>query len=184
MNKHDMRIHIRDQFKNKSQLQLSSASQKIYHHLFDWYGWENATNIAITMSTDNEIDTLPIIEKGWQERKNMAVPRVDPINRKLHFYKITAVEDTKKEFAGIREPDPARTELLDHSALELIIVPGLAFDKDKYRLGFGGGYYDRLLSRLSVLTCGLSLDFQLFDEVPREAHDIPLDAIVTENGII
>jgi 5-formyltetrahydrofolate cyclo-ligase len=69
-------------------------------------------------------------------------------------------------------------------SIELMAVPGVAFDRNGNRLGRGGGYYDRLLAGFSGLSAGVSFDFQLFPQIPSEPHDIPVDTIVTEFGII
>ncbi|MFB4164753.1 5-formyltetrahydrofolate cyclo-ligase [Alteribacillus sp. JSM 102045] len=182
--KRDFRLHTRNEFERLSHRVIQTKSHLVYRQLFNWSMWKNASTVALTMAAKNEIDTKPIIEKGWEENKSIAVPKVIPNERALDFYNITSFDQTKVDFAGIFEPDPLLTTHVKKNHFDLIIVPGLAFDKQKFRIGFGGGYYDRFLEGLKITTCSLVLDFQLHDHIPREEHDIPLTALVTETGII
>ncbi|WP_091587195.1 5-formyltetrahydrofolate cyclo-ligase [Alteribacillus bidgolensis] len=182
--KRDFRLHIRNQFEELPVHLINTKSNNVYDHLFRWNMWQEASRVAITMAANNEVETRPIIEKGWEQGKIMAVPKVNPKRRTLDFYEINSFNETREDFAGILEPDPSLTRLIIKTSFDLIIVPGLAFDKQKFRIGFGGGYYDRFLEGLNVTTCSLVLDFQLFDYVPSEGHDIPLTALITETGII
>ncbi|WP_240378125.1 5-formyltetrahydrofolate cyclo-ligase [Bacillus piscicola] len=184
MTKRDLRLYIRNQFNELRVSERETECEIIYNRLFQWTKWQEAQTVAVTMATRNEIDTAPIIERGWEEGKRMVIPRADPLHHALHFYEIHAYSETEKSFAGICEPDPEKTTYIAPEYFDLIIVPGLAFDVDKFRVGFGGGYYDRLLSTIAVPTCALALEFQLFEHIPHEKHDISLTAIITANSII
>ena len=87
---------------------------------------------------------------------------------------------------NIREPKPEYSPVIDIKELDVVIVPAVAYDKDCYRLGYGGGFYDRFLENLreDAITIGIAFDLQIFDEIPKEAHDAQLDYIVTESTIL
>ncbi|MFB5662055.1 5-formyltetrahydrofolate cyclo-ligase [Alteribacillus sp. HJP-4] len=181
--KKKLREQIKRSFAAHSAAEITNKSARLYDYLFEWPCWKDAETVAVTMSTQNEVNTKPIIEKGWLLNKKMLIPRADLPNRQLHFYEITSFDQTQEEFAGIFEPDPDKTIFRQGTEADLIIVPGLAFNQEKYRLGFGGGYYDRFLPETNAVTCGLALHFQIC-RLPLEAHDVPLNAIITESGII
>ncbi|MFZ4452029.1 5-formyltetrahydrofolate cyclo-ligase [Salibacterium aidingense] len=182
--KREIRLHIRNTFQRLTEQDMEQKGAKICDQLFASSLWQNASTIALTMATKNEVNTRPMIEKGWQEGKCIAVPKADPFSYTLDFYQITSFQETKEDFAGIFEPDPAFSSFIPPDMFDLIIVPGMAFDKEKYRIGFGGGYYDRFLKNIAVPACAVLCEFQLFERLPREKHDIPLDFLFTENKII
>lgn len=91
------------------------------------------------------------------------------------------MDDLKKGAYGILEPSVVKTA--DEKDIDVILVPGLAFDRHGGRMGFGKGYYDRLLETSIAVKIGLCYDFQLFDTIPTESHDVPMDFIITEKEI-
>ncbi len=181
--KKELRKRIQQIFQTTDPSILQAKSERLYTHLFSWSYWQQAKVVATTISTAFEINSTPIIEKGWEEGKWIAVPKAEPKQHHLHFYKIRSFRETKQQFADIYEPDPSLCSPVPPERLELMIVPGLAFDQQLFRLGFGGGFYDRFLQGKHIFLCGLALDFQLVDHLPTEPHDIPLDALITEEGI-
>lgn len=161
-----------------------TMQDKVYDHLFSSDIWKRSDKIAVTLATGREIDTKPIIEKAWEQHKQTAVPKVDPMKRSLHFYSIDSFRDLVEGFAGIMEPAQKEKQEWDKNDFDLVIVPGMVFDREGYRIGFGGGYYDRFLEDCRACTCSLAFDYQLIEHVPREAHDIPVQAVITEKGVI
>ncbi|SFL67306.1 5-formyltetrahydrofolate cyclo-ligase [Salibacterium qingdaonense] len=182
--KKEIRRHIRNQFQHTAPAERNEETGYIYQHLFHSSLWKKSATIALTMSTRNEIDTVPVIEQAWQEGRQTAVPRADPAEESMTFYRISSFQETRQEFAGIWEPEPDPEAFVPPSAFDLIIVPGMAFDREKYRIGFGGGYYDRFLQTVEAPTCALLYSFQLFERIPHEPHDIPLDFLCTREGIL
>ncbi|RSL34521.1 5-formyltetrahydrofolate cyclo-ligase [Salibacterium salarium] len=182
--KKDIRLHIKRQLQQLQRTQWIEKTERVHAQLFLSSIWQHATTIGITMSMPNEMNTRPIIEKGWEQGKHIAVPKVNPSSHTLHFYSLTEFAQTKVKYAGISEPDPSLTTMIPKEKFDLIIVPGIAFDKDKYRIGYGGGYYDRFLQNIGASTCALLFDFQLYERLPREKHDIPLQRLITESFIL
>lgn len=95
-------------------------------------------------------------------------------------------EDLAPGWRGVREPRPDRRRAADPGALDAVVAPGVAFDRNRQRLGYGGGHFDRLLAgvRPGTFVVGVAFDVQLVDSVPVEVHDVAVDAVVTESGII
>lgn len=143
-----------------------------------------ANCIALYAPFQNEIDTSLLMEFAWKNGKTALLPAV--CGDSMHLRQITSMEKLEKGSYGILEPC---NNGIEHGAGEpdLIIVPGVAFDMEGHRIGYGKGYYDRFLhgARKEAIFIGLCHDFQLQKEpLPREKHDICMHKIVTENRII
>lgn len=122
------------------------------------------------------MDTHAFIQK-WSREKRILLPVVVGDDLELRLY--TGPEDLAIGAYGIEEPTGAR--FTDYTAIDLIIVPGVAFDRNGNRLGRGKGYYDRLLPRIpSAYKIGICFPFQVVEEVPAEPFDIRMDEIITQ----
>lgn len=142
----------------------------------------------------SELDSRPLVEWAWKQGIQVIVPRSLPQDRSLELYKLQGWNELIPGAYGILEPDPQRSQKwMDHRP-DIIWVPGLAFDRKGGRLGYGGGYYDRLSDRLSQvaqdtsrqigepLWVGIGYEVQVLEHVPMEEHDKVLDGLVTERG--
>ena len=129
-----------------------------------------------------EVDTHPMIKKTLAMGKRVLLPQANLENKELEIYEIRERKDLQKGLFGIWEPDPDRARLADPREADLVLVPGLLFDKKNNRLGRGLGFYDRFLKRLSrkVIKIGLAFSFQVVESIPAEAHDIPVDLVLTD----
>ncbi|WP_409297680.1 5-formyltetrahydrofolate cyclo-ligase [Peribacillus sp. SCS-26] len=159
-------------------------SEEIRKRLFGENFWREARCIGITLSNFPEADTIEIIRKAWDTGKAVAVPKCIPDGRQLDFRLIRSFNELEMVFYGLQEPIPEVTNPVTAEDIDLMFVPGLAFDAGGYRLGYGGGYYDRILAGYSGLTVSLALDLQLLDSVPKEVHDIPVSRIITQGRMI
>ncbi len=126
-----------------------------------------------------EVDTLPIIKKLLKEGKKVLLPKVK--GKEIIPILIKNLSHLKEGYAGIKEPEGEEVPL---EKIDVIIVPGVAFDKKGHRLGYGKGFYDRFLKKVKGLKIGLAYDFQILEELPAEEHDVPLDLIITPTKII
>ncbi len=140
--------------------------------------FQEAQYIALYLPLATEPDLLPIV-KRWAEKAYYA-PRV--IDQSLSFARLP--EDCSQLITGPlgnREPD-AKAEMLDIEALSIVFVPGLAFDANGWRLGRGGGYYDRWLRAIPsrVIKIGVCFTFQMKEAVPHDSHDVRMDAVLTD----
>jgi len=136
-----------------------------------------AKTIFIYISVDGEAGTRPIIEQAWADGKRVCVPRCR--NQKMDAVPYTVNDTVKPGKYGIPEP-PENRRAVSPDDIDLVIVPGMAFDRDGYRLGYGGGYYDRYLltARYSV---GLCRAEWYVHTLLREPHDRPVDLVITDD---
>lgn len=135
-------------------------------------------------AVDGEVETRDLVERALRAGKRVICPRAERRPRRLEHYEIASLDDLEPAAQGLWEPAPARTQQVPPEALaqllDLVLVPGIAFDRHGWRVGYGAGYYDRFLSGVRATTIGLAYSLQLRDAVPHEPHDVPLDRIVTE----
>ena len=134
--------------------------------------------IGIYLSLEDEVKTDDIISELIKNNKDVYAPKIK--NNDLVFYKIDSLDDVNINKFHIREP----IESVVGEDIEVMIVPGVAFDRRLNRLGFGKGYYDRYLSNFIGIKIGIGFAKQLFDEIPIDNNDIKMDLIITEEEII
>lgn len=164
--------------------EASSIIQKRFLSLSEW---ENASRLALYASFKNEVLTDNILESSLAHGKEVFFPRVVKEKKGLTFLKVHGKKDFTQGSYEIREPAHDRPlETGTPSSFDIIVVPGIAFDMNGNRLGYGKGYYDRALGNIKKrgLIMALSFDFQIVDKVPVEKHDIKVDRIVTESRAI
>jgi len=137
-----------------------------------------AEKIMLYYPIKTELDTRPLLTELLQRGKQIGLP-VCKENYTLEIRQICEFEKLILGKFGLAEPDKA-APLIRSDTLEMILLPGLAFDQRGYRLGYGAGYYDRFLSQApQAFKLGLSYDFQLKSEIPFEPHDLSVDAVLT-----
>ena len=137
------------------------------------------------LPAEGEIDTLPLLEDAWRRGKRVAVPYCLPGTRIMEFYLIHSLQDLTKGSYGILEPDPALCQKLEDFSGCFCLAPGLAFDREGYRLGYGGGYYDRFLGGpyAGKPTAGACYNLCTVKKLPRGTYDLPCDYLITETKI-
>ena len=141
--------------------------------------------VLIFVSFRSEPDTYAIIEECWENDIHVAVPKVE--GRNIRFYHISGFDDLKSGYMGIMEPSDGCTSMEEHREIDhtLIVVPGAVFDTDGYRIGYGGGYYDRFLkAHPDIYSAGICYDFQIVDRILRDPWDERVDRIVHNDAII
>ncbi len=151
--------------------------KQILAHLFSHEAFVNAIHIMTYVSFGSEIETSPLLELAYSRRKCIYVPRLQEGD--IVAVAITSKEQLGKGRFGILEPLWGQATV--PWGLELIIVPGLAFSKEGYRLGYGGGYFDRFLPKTEGVTIGLSFHSFLQD-FPKDPWDVPVNHVITEEG--
>lgn len=140
----------------------------------------NGKTIAITISRKTEVDTENIIERLWALGKTVVVPKCHPADRSMTFHKIENFEQLEIVYMDLKEPIESQTEYIEANEIDIIIVPGVVYDRKGYRIGYGGGYYDRFLTQHTGVRISLAFQCQLIDCVPKESHDVPVHLIITE----
>lgn len=181
MIKEELRRDMRAKRRAMTAGEVQEKSAEIQKRLFSLDCIKNAGTVCTFISAFKEPDTTEIIQKLRKTGKNIAVPVTDTENVTLSLSYIDSLEDFKKGAYGI--PEPKIMDIAHAADIDVILVPGLAFDKNGGRMGFGKGFYDRLLSDTRAVKIGLCYEFQLFDKIPTETHDVPMDLIVTEERI-
>lgn len=180
--KKEIREVLKGLLQDQKQLLRDEKSRLIADKLFRHPVFQKARVVFFYMSMPEEVQTGFMIDRALAAGKKVAVPVADLKTRRIRFFEIRDRKDLKAGIYGILEPDPSASLEMDPGSAECVIVPGLAFDPQKNRLGHGAGFYDRFLPRLDPKTfkVALAFSFQLLDQVPVEAHDVVLDEIITE----
>ncbi|SFJ72903.1 5-formyltetrahydrofolate cyclo-ligase [Thermoflavimicrobium dichotomicum] len=163
---------------------MAESSQRISKNLTQASFYIHADMILFYMAFRNEVNVGLAMEEAWKTGKKVVLPRVNPKERTMSCYQVESFAELKPGSYGILEP-PADPEKEVHPAeLSLVVVPGVAFDHQGYRLGYGGGYYDRFFSQYpSCLRVGVAYPEQIVETVYPESHDQPLNYLVTSQGI-
>jgi len=144
---------------------------------------KNAALVFAYIGHGWEAATLPLITRLWAEGKAVAVPLCGPEGR-MEARLFTSPGQLRRGAFGLPEPDPALCPAVANEAIGAVLVPGLAFDREGFRIGRGGGYYDRFLASARCPSVGLCYEAFLLPAVPREAFDLPVGWLVTENGAL
>ena len=154
-----------------------AKERKLYQKLYESSKWQRARTIGLTIANGFEISTQPLIESAQSAGKSIAVPKTLP-KRQMAFYQVDQETTFEKSSFGVFDPISDRYYSPDE--IDLLIVPGIIFHECGYRIGFGGGYYDRYLIDYHGKTIGLAFTFQKIEDYIPEEHDMPLDVILTK----
>lgn len=170
-------IKLRDEFDISEKI---IADEIILKKLLLREEYIKCKNIFIYIGFGSEIDTRKYIERFWQDNKTVVVPRTNIEKKEMDVVKIDNFDNLIKDKYGILEPDISE-KAFDKDDIDLIIMPGVAFDRDGGRVGYGGGYYDKFLETLSsnVKKIALCYDFQIVKKIPLSSYDIKVDKIIT-----
>jgi 5-formyltetrahydrofolate cyclo-ligase len=172
----------------RNAMHLSESIKKsalIKEHLFGLEEFERAHTVLFYVSYGSEVATHEMIQACLASGKQVVVPCTDAKNRKLSLSELRRWDDLCVGAYHIQEPRVECRCEVPFDAVDLVIVPGIAFDCAGHRIGHGMGYYDRLLSENArTLKIGLAFELQLVEEIPAEHHDVSLDMIITEKRII
>lgn len=184
MNKSDLRTLFKKQRNNLTKEQISLKSQSISTMLFSLSDYINANIVLIYVSCKNEVDTFRIIEKCFEDKKKVAVPKI--IKNEMYFFYIDNIGQLAPGYFGILEPTTMAKYMYNEvtrASSQLLLMPGLVFDIKKNRLGYGGGFYDRFLQKNNIDNkIALAYDFQVISkQLPCDDYDIKPDKIITES---
>ncbi|MCD6557692.1 MAG: 5-formyltetrahydrofolate cyclo-ligase [Candidatus Aenigmarchaeota archaeon] len=185
-----MKQKIREEIRKKREVMnredVFSKSYTIQEKLKKTAEFRNAKNVLFYVSTKNEVETHRIIEELLSSgEKNVIVPITDKKNKILKLSVIKSFSELTPRTHGILEPENKFIRPIEPEKVDLVIVPGIAFDKSGNRIGSGQGYYDKLLNTMkNTKKVGLAFELQVIDDIPQEDHDVPVDMIITEKRII
>jgi 5-formyltetrahydrofolate cyclo-ligase len=165
----------------------------IEKRLFSLNEFREAGSILLYVSFRSEVNTMNYLEDVLSLGKTLILPRVDARHRSLRLFDVKNVAELSPGYMGILEPWTENAREVNLGSVDLVIIPGTGFDTLGSRIGYGGGYYDRLLSYESkqlakvdkhIMTIALAFEEQIGDNIPTEPHDIRVDMIVTEKRTI
>jgi 5-formyltetrahydrofolate cyclo-ligase len=164
----------------------TALSRAIVRDIVETSVYRRSSTIMAFASFGSELQTDMFVRHVLDQGKVLLLPRVNRQTQLLELYRVRdPVQDLRVGTWGIREPSPERCTRHEPHIVDFVLVPGLAFDKRGGRLGYGGGFYDKLLadglSPCAWLVAG-AFESQMVERVPADEHDIPLDVVVTENG--
>lgn len=164
---------------------IEEYSDIVSKSILSHYLYNEMKNIMVYISFKNEVNLKYLIEQSWMNGKNIFIPKTNIVAHTMQPYQINSWDDTIKGNYNLIEPKNNLTPFpIDE--IELVLVPGIVFDRKGNRLGYGGGYYDRFFSQFIVhpFRIGVCYEFQLIDNLPSEQHDLPMNEIVTEESNI
>lgn len=177
MEKAEVRKSIRDLKRAVSLEEKLRRSEGIMRQVETLPAFQQARVVLLYWSMADEVQTHAFVER-WHSEKTLLLPCVDGDDLRLRQYTGLQCMVAGEQF-GIGEPTGEEYTDLDH--IDLIIVPGVAFDRQGNRMGRGRGFYDRLLKTTpTAVKVGLAFDFQMLDHIPVEAHDIRMNLVISE----
>ena len=181
--KDEIRKQILEKRSNLSLEEVYKKSELIIENLTPYL--KNAQNIMIFTDMKNEVRITKLIE--LYPEKNFFISKI--VNSKNREMKINKYNENELVLHKFGYYESSSDDFYDEKILDIVIVPALAFDSSKNRIGFGGGYYDTFLNKVreknkNTLFIGVCYDFQMIEEVPIEGHDITLDLVINESEVL
>ena len=175
MDKKELRRSIRERKRAMTEEEIVSRSEKLGVLFAQSEAYKNAKTIYGYLPYNQEVRTVPMLERALRDGKRVAVPKV--YGDEMKFLYLDDLTKVSKGYAGIPEPIADGPVADDETAL--VLMPGLAFDPQGHRIGYGGGFYDKFLAaEPNHPTLALCYEFQLLPELDTEEHDIPVDTVL------
>ena len=175
MDKKELRRTIRERKRAMTEEEIVSRSEKLGVLFSQSEAYKAAKTIYGYLPYNQEVRTVPMLEQALRDGKKVAVPKC--YGDEMKFIYLDDLTKVAKGYAGI--PEPIADEPVAHDETALVLMPGLAFDPQGHRIGYGGGFYDKFLSREpNHPTVALCYDFQVLPELETEEFDIPVDTVL------
>ena len=162
--------------------EVKNLSDMINSYILEWDKYKESKAIMTYYSFRNEVLTDDVINKSFELNKTVVLPKSIKEGSQILPCIIKSLSELKEENYGIMEPPT--DNLLDRDKLDIVFVPGLGFDKNGFRIGYGAGYYDRFLNGYKGVKVGICFELQVVEHAFNDEHDIAMDYIITEKGII
>ena len=178
MEKNEIRRKIRALKSMMLESEKNLAAEEVFSRLEQTAAFLLADRILIYHSLPDELSTRTFIAK-WNGRKHFYLPRVNGVNLDILPY-----DETRLELGAFQIEEPKGDNIVDPKDIELIVVPAVAYDRQGNRVGRGKGFYDRLLKTTKATKIGVGYEFQLFNEVPHEPHDVQMDMVITQKTCV
>jgi 5-formyltetrahydrofolate cyclo-ligase len=182
--KNELRQHFRKLLAAMPPVELQAKSAQVCEKLAGSSEYAKAEIVLVFLSLPTEVDTTPLVLRAWQDRKRVLAPKVSWEQRRMLPVEIRSLShDLTTTQLGIREPTTGPP--IPIALIDLVIVPGLAFDEQGNRLGRGRGFYDRFLAHPEFrgVSCALVFEEQITESVPANALDVRVDMVVTDQKV-
>ncbi len=163
---------------------VESMSEEIERRVLSMHEFRTAMRVGLYAAYKNEIRTDRIFVEGDKHRKEIYYPAVDVERGGLSYFRVMHLSELLHTEEGFREPSSAKSRLRDLGSLDVLIVPGVAFDMKGKRMGFERGFYDKCLKEFRGDRIALAYDFQVVLELPSAIKERTIDWIVTERRVI
>jgi len=183
--KHHLRKEMKQRLATIGPDEAAERSRLACRRLIELPEFQRAHAVMIYLTIPQEVETTELALAGWQHGKTILAPRVNWDQRHMLAVEVRSLESgVSSTRYGLWEPSDGEPWPIED--IDLVVVPALAFDRDGHRLGRGGGFYDRFLAepKMRAASCGLAFAEQLLDELPRHAHDWPVDILVTDREVL
>ena len=175
MDKKTLRTQIREQKRAMTPEQIEKASRALTEQFLALEVYRNAKTLYGYLPYNQEVRTVPILARALADGKQVAVPKV--YGDEMRFICLTDLTQVETGYAGI--PEPIADEPIADDPAALVLMPGLAFDKEGHRIGYGGGFYDKFLNAEPTHpTVALCYAFQMVENLPTEEFDVPVDRVL------
>lgn len=175
MDKTALRKEIREKKRAMTEQQIADASRRLGELFIASDAYKNAKTIYGYLPYNQEVRTVPMLEQAIKDGKRVAVPKV--YGDEMKFIYMTDLSAVSKGYAGI--PEPIADQPVADDPTALVLMPGLAFDPQGHRIGYGGGFYDKFLAaEPDHPTLALCYDFQMLPKLETEEFDIPVDTVL------
>ena len=182
MTKQEIREKMLDMRRSLTSKYIEDESAKVIERLLALPALKKAGNVLVYSDFDSEVKTAALT--GWLLYQGSQVFLPVVYQKEMHAANIKSAALELSCF-GVAQPKYEEAEIIDPEKLDIVIVPGVAFDREKNRIGFGGGYYDSFLKHApQAKKIGLAYDFQVLDQVMPETHDVKMDMIITPDETI
>lgn len=182
MNKAQLRADMRAKRRALSAEEQEAAAQAVYAHLMGFEPYQKANVVMAYMACRGELSLEAVIRDALLQGKTLLLPRCEAAGI-MTARRIDGMQSLQQGAYGLLEPREDCT-VVQPDEIDLILVPGVAFDRAGNRLGQGGGYYDRFVEGSGAVRAGICHAFALLDDVAHEAHDQAMDNVITPGGII
>lgn len=174
MDKTELRRSIRQQKRAMTEAEIVARSAKLGELFAASEAYKNAKTIYGYLPYNQEVRTVPMLERALKDGKRVAVPKC--YGEEMRFIYLDDLTKVAKGYAGI--PEPIADEPVADDETALVLMPGLAFDPKGHRIGYGGGFYDKFLAaEPNHPTLALCYEFQMLPSLETEEHDIPVDCV-------
>lgn len=178
MEKNEIRKKIRDLKSMLLEKERQSAADDVFRRVENTAAFMVAERILMYHSLPDELSTRAFLTK-WSNRKRFYLPRVNGVNLEILPY-----DETRLELGAFHIEEPTGNDVVNPDDIDLIIVPGVAYDNRGNRVGRGKGFYDRLLRSMRAIKIGIGYEFQIVNEIQAESHDVKMDLVISPSSCV